>query len=403
MNWLRRFDTFSFLDSAGYTVGSGELLAGAGVKRCFRSGATDALEGLQSFIDQQPSWLFGHLSYDLHTTDKPFGPMHRDQTGFEHLLFFEPEVLLELAEDRLRISAADPQNVYEQILASNCSSQPPVWKTEIKPRISRAAYLDIIARLQDHIRRGDCYEINFCQEFFAEADRVDPIYLYQELTRISPNPFSGLYRNGDSWLVCASPERFLKKTGDRIISQPIKGTLSRLDPQADPAQEQQLLLQSAKDRAENVMVVDLVRNDLSRVCVEGSVAVEELYGIYSFPQVHQMISTVAGRLKPGTRLADTLQACFPMGSMTGAPKVSVMRLIREYERSNRGLFSGTIGYIRPDGDYDFNVVIRSIFYEAANRYLSFQTGGGITIYSDPAAEWEECRLKARAIREVLGC
>ena len=158
------------------------------------------------------------------------------------------------------------------------------------------------------------------------------------------------------------------------------------------------LFHSDKDRSENVMVVDLVRNDLSKVCEEGTVKVDELYGIYSFPQVHQMISTVSGELKKNISFTEIIKATFPMGSMTGAPKKRVMELIEQYEKTKRGIFSGCLGYISPNGDFDFNVVIRSIMYNASSNYLSFQAGSAITFYSDPEKEWEECLLKAEAIK-----
>ena len=149
------------------------------------------------------------------------------------------------------------------------------------------------------------------------------------------------------------------------------------------------------------MVVDLVRNDLSRVCKEGTVTVEELFGVYRFPQVHQMISTIKGELRDGMNLADVLKASFPMGSMTGAPKKRVLELIEQFERTKRGLYSGAVGYIDPKGDYDFNVVIRSLLYNASAKYLNYQVGGGITFYSDAEKEYEECLLKATAIRQLL--
>ncbi len=186
------------------------------------------------------------------------------------------------------------------------------------------------------------------------------------------------------------------------MSQPIKGTSQRVigDKSKDELSKEGLM-HSAKDRSENVMVVDLVRNDLSRVCKEGTVKVDELYGVYSFPQVHQMISTVSGELKDDISFSEILKATFPMGSMTGAPKKRVMELIEQYEQTKRGIFSGAVGYISPDGDFDFNVVIRSIMFNAATNFLSFQAGSGITWYSDPEKEWEECLMKAAAIKKVL--
>ena len=270
----------------------------------------------------------------------------------------------------------------------------------IEQKINRSEYINIIDQLKQYLQRGDCYEINFCPEFFSTT-QVDPFLLFEQLNQKSPNPFSALYRTDDKWLICASPERFLKKENDQIISQPIKGTLKRNQQNSNVAEERDHLLNSEKDRAENVMVVDLVRNDLSKICEEGSVQVDELFGIYSFPQVHQMISTISGKLKKHIQFCDIINATFPMGSMTGAPKVKVMQLIDQYEKSKRGIFSGALGYINPAGDFDFNVVIRSIMYNQATQYLSFQAGGGITIYSDAAKEWEESMLKAAAITAVL--
>jgi len=222
------------------------------------------------------------------------------------------------------------------------------------------------------------------------------------LTGISPNPFSALYKLQDKWLICASPERFLKKEGTRILSQPIKGTAKRIPGNSiSDKQSKEELLHSNKDRSENVMVVDLVRNDLSKVCHEGTVKVDELFGVYSFPQVHQMISTISGELKNDISFSDIIRATFPMGSMTGAPKKRVMELIEQYEKTKRGIFSGAVGYISPDGDFDFNVVIRSIMYNGLSGYLSFQTGSAITFYSNPENEWEECLLKAEAMKNVF--
>ena len=210
------------------------------------------------------------------------------------------------------------------------------------------------------------------------------------------------YKINEKYLLCASPERYINKQGSSIISQPIKGTIKRdLQDSKLDNQNKTELQNSQKDKSENVMVVDLVRNDLSKISTEGSVKVEELFGIYSFPQVHQMISTITGELKPLIGLNEILDATFPMGSMTGAPKKKVMQLIEEYEQSNRGIYSGCVGYINPQKDFDFNVVIRSIMYNEINQYLSYQVGGGITFYSDPEKEYEECLLKAEAIRKVL--
>jgi para-aminobenzoate synthetase component 1 len=256
--------------------------------------------------------------------------------------------------------------------------------------------------LQKHILRGDCYEINFCQEFYAENTIIQPLEVYKKLVDLSPNPFACYYKLNHQFLLCASPERYVKKEDNQIISQPIKGTSKRNNQNSEvDIQHKTTLQNSTKDKSENVMVVDLVRNDLSKICTEGSVKVIELFGIYSFPQVHQMISTISGELKPNTNFAQVLEATFPMGSMTGAPKLKVMQLTEQYEQTKRGIYSGCVGYIAPNGNFDFNVVIRSIMYNATNQYLSYQVGGGITFYSVPEQEYEECLVKAEAMKKVL--
>jgi para-aminobenzoate synthetase component 1 len=308
------------------------------------------------------------------------------------------------------IEAADPEKIFAEINADNLPAPPSINKVKIQSLVSKKEYIKIINKLKQHILRGDCYEINFCQEFFAENAEMDPVDVYKKLSHFSPNPFSALYRLNNQWLICASPERFIKKQGNKIISQPIKGTSKRDkgDNEKDMLSRDDLR-NSAKDRSENVMVVDLVRNDLSKVCKDGTVEVDELYGIYSFPQVHQMISTISGVLKANISFTDIIKATFPMGSMTGAPKKRVMELIEQHEKIKRGIFSGAVGYISPDGGlpavqagFDFNVVIRSIMYNADSKYLSFKAGSGITFYSDPEQEWEECLMKAEAMKNVLG-
>lgn len=405
LNWAQQFGTFCFLDNHQYQFfpGSVECLLAAGMKRHLVSGAGTALSQLQQFIDQKSSWVFGHLGYDLKNEIEQLSSSKPDRIGFPDLFFFEPEIVIRISEREIIIEADDPEQVYKAV---NSISKPEnntvMQQAEIQNGFSREEYISIINDLKKHIVRGDCYEINFCQEFFAENISINPLNVYKALSILSPNPFSALYRINDRWLICASPERFLKKNGNAILSQPIKGTSKRelIDKVKDDRNKVDLF-HSAKDRSENVMVVDLVRNDLAKVCEEGTVKVDELYGIYSFPQVHQMISTVSGELKKDTSFTNIIRAAFPMGSMTGAPKKRVMELIEKYEQTKRGIFSGAVGYISPNGDFDFNVVIRSIMYNDAARNLSFQAGSGITFYSDPEKEWEECLLKAEAIKQVL--
>jgi para-aminobenzoate synthetase component I len=363
-----------------------------------------SLYELQEFLDNTNDWCFGHLSYELKNEIEQLSSTKKDEIGFPALYFFVPQYVLQLSEKELRIGSFDDDHavLFESICAVEIKDEPHS-SVEVIERMSREQYINTIQKIQQHILRGDCYELNYCMDFFAEDANINPVQVYQSLTDISPNPFSAFYKVHNSYLLCASPERFLRKKGNELLSQPIKGTLKRdvYDTAEDEVLKQQLF-KSEKDRSENVMVVDLVRNDLSRVCKEGTVKVDELFGIYSFPQVHQMISTVSGEMKDGITFKQIIEAAFPMGSMTGAPKRRVMELIDEYEPTTRGIFSGAVGYISPEKDFDFNVVIRSILYNASANYLSYLVGSGITWYSDAAKEYEECLLKAEAIRKVLG-
>jgi para-aminobenzoate synthetase component 1 len=405
LNWANRFNICCFLDnhqyhSAHQTV---ECLVAAGAVQIF-SPEKNILSQLSEFNKLHNDWLFGHLGYDLKNEMAPLQSAHTDHIGFPDIFFFQPEIVLQLKDTQLTIASLtkDPAIVFDEIQNSSWMMDHGSWAVNIEPRISKGEYITVIEKLLQHIQRGDCYEINFCQEFFAEDVVVNPLHLYIQLTAISPNPFSCFYKLDDKYVLCASPERYLQKKGNRLLSQPIKGTFKRnLENETADNELKLQLHQSEKDRSENVMVVDLVRNDLSRVCKEGTVQVEELFGIYSFPQVHQMISTIAGELKQDMDIADIIKASFPMGSMTGAPKHRVMELIEQYEKTKRGIYSGAVGYISPEKDFDFNVVIRSILYNANKRYLSYLVGGGITFYSDPEKEYAECLLKAEAIKKVL--
>lgn len=407
LNWVNRFSIFCFLDNNQYPSSnhSVELLVAAGSIQTISGPAGNILSSFQETLNQQKDWWFGHLGYNLKDeTEHGLASNLPDRVGFADLLFFRPRHIIRVGNNQVEILTVDgPGMVWQEInqAGEDAGSNHGVISM-MESRFSREEYIHQVEQLRSHILRGDCYEINFCQEFFATGVALNPVALYRSLSRLSPNPFSAFYRNDDKYLVCASPERYLKKTGQRVLSQPIKGTSPRfpLDPVRDE-QSRHDLLKSSKERSENVMVVDLVRNDLSRICRSSSVRVEELYGIYSFPQVHQMISTISGELEEGTSFADLIRASFPMGSMTGAPKRRVMELIERYERTRRGLFSGAVGYITPEGDFDFNVVIRSLFYNQHTGYLSYSVGSGITYYSDAAQEYEECLMKAEAIRRVL--
>lgn len=398
LNWASRFNIFLFLDNHQYSIQPNcyECLLGAGSRA-----SVNETGQLDAFV-QAPHWRFGHLAYDLKAELHGLCGHEDALVGFPHLHFFEPEAVLFIKGNVLTIEAVNPEAVWKQLMEQQALEDESTGSVELTPRLTRNAYLQAIQQLQQHILRGDCYEINFCQEFFAEKAFINPIAVFQKLSKASPAPFAALYRYEDAYLISASPERFLTKQGSKLVAQPMKGT-ARRKPAGTAADEQQKrqLYASAKERSENVMVVDLVRNDLAQVCTGGSVKVDELYGIYTFPQVHQMVSTISGTIRPEVTFMQLLQANFPMGSMTGAPKLRVMQLIDQYEQKGRGIFSGSVGYFSPEGNFDFSVVIRSLVYNARDGYLSCKVGSGITFYSDAAQEWEECLLKATAIREVL--
>ncbi|MBS1743477.1 MAG: anthranilate synthase component I family protein [Bacteroidetes bacterium] len=404
LNWVNRFNIFCFLDNNNYTFEQPafEWMLAAGCKEDVTLNENQSITALKQFSEQHKDWVFGHISYPA---PGKLAEHCEDKIKFPAAYFFTAVTMVWLQDDIITIESdsEQPEEIYKAIL-----QQPSVVvnvsrsKPGIQKRYSKEEYISIIESIHQHIRRGDCYEINFCQEFYAEDADIDPVYIYHQLSSVSPNPFSALYKLNDRYCLCASPERFIKRSGNEIISQPIKGTAKRnlADAYEDDTNKNSLLL-SKKEKSENVMIVDLVRNDMSRICTEGSVHLKELFGIYSFPQVHQMISTIAGTVNDCTHWTSILDACFPMGSMTGAPKLKVMELIDRYEKVPRGLFSGTIGYIQPNGDFDFNVVIRSLFYNESNKFLSFKAGGGITFYSDADAEYEESLLKAKAISDIL--
>ncbi|HCY89739.1 MAG TPA: aminodeoxychorismate synthase component I [Chitinophagaceae bacterium] len=405
LNWTNRFNIFCLLDQGSNQQGGHafDYLLAAGARSEFIAGNCGYLEGLKRFHETHKDWIFGHFAYPL-PLDKPEA---KPRVHADPAYFFAPQVMLRVAGKEVFIDTWDgsnPADRFREIMGEGIAEAiQGITVPDIRSDLDRDAYISIIESLKKHIRRGDCYEINFCREFYANDITLDLVGLYRRLTALSPNPFSAFYRVHNRYCLCASPERFIRKSGTELISQPIKGTSRRhlQDAEADAA-AREYLHQSPKEKSENVMVVDLVRNDMSRVCTEGSVSVRELFGIYAFPQVYQMISTIEGRVGETTHWTDIISACFPMGSMTGAPKRRVMELIDQYEPVPRGLFSGSIGYVSPESDFDFNVVIRSLFYDQDARILSFSAGSGITAYCDAEREFEECEWKAAAIRQMLG-
>ena len=409
LSWAQQFREVVFLDSNEYPQKYSTYDCVMAVD-AFTSITTDyhnAFEDLKQYQQTTKDWLFGYLTYDLKNDTEALQSHNFDGLEFPDLFFFQPKKLFLLKGNQLEIQYLnmcddEVEDDFEAILKHLETTIETNESLLIQQRISKEFYLEKVSRMLDYINNGDIYEANFCMEFYAEG-AINPIMKFQRLNEISKPPFAVYLKNNKQFLLSASPERYLKKEGEKIISQPIKGTAKRFsDLNEDEISKQNLAL-DPKERSENIMITDLVRNDLSRTALKGSVQVEELCGIYSFLQVHQMISTVTSIIDNQNTVVEVLKTTYPMGSMTGAPKISAMKIIEELEETKRGLYSGAVGYFTPNGDFDFNVVIRSILYNQENQYVSFSVGSAITSLSVPEKEYEECLLKANAMLNVLNC
>ena len=407
LNWAKQFSIFLFLDSNEYNnaYSSYECLLAAGSVRTINENGNNLLSELNALHEERRDWIFGHLNYDYKNRLEPkLVSSHPVKNGFPDAQFFIPRTVCHIntAQTIFTIeSFDDPAGIYKMISETGNFNSKQLPSLQFKSTTGKDEYLDTIAKLRKHIADGDCYEINYCCEGYSEHVDIEPLQVFNALNTLSPAPFAAYYRRDDKYMMCASPERYLRKAGPKILSQPIKGTARRGENHEQDEAIKERLRKDIKERAENVMITDLVRNDLARSCETGSINVDELFGIYTFPQVHQMISTVSGTLRAQVPFTDAIRYSFPMGSMTGAPKYKVMQLIEKYEQGRRELFSGTVGYISSAGDFDFNVIIRSLFYNEDTKYLSYQTGGAITYDSVAEKEWEEMRLKAWALERIF--
>ena len=407
LHWSKRYAATVLLDSNDYlhTKNQYDFILATDPLFQFRQNINNAFEALQKQIDTRQDWLFGYLSYDLKNDLEALESKHKDFLEFPELYFFQPKRLWIIKGSQVEahyVSSCDPETDWQSI--TNATFEQTASENEIAPfqsRISKEDYISKVLKLQQHIARGDIYEVNFCMELFVENAKVEPHELFQQLNSNTKSPFASFIHLEDKYLLSSSPERFLKRKGNMLISQPIKGTVRRHADKTKDAEEAMHLQQNQKERAENTMIVDLVRNDMSRIAKKGSVEVKELCKVYPFRYVHQMISTVEAELSSEIKVTEAIAACFPMGSMTGAPKLRAMQLIEQYEMSKRGLYSGAVGYIDPKGDFDFNVVIRSILYRSDTRYLSMQVGSALTASSDPEREYDECLLKAKGVMETI--
>ena len=409
LSWSQQFETALWLDSNKYEqqYSNFDCALAAEEFTSIKTDYTNAFDKLKEYQTLTKDYIFGYISYDVKNDVERLSSTNFDGLGFADLYFFQPQKLifikgnniefhyLKMVDDEIEADYAIIKEFKEFKIEATSS------EIKIKLRIHKDEYYSKVTTVLDHIKRGDIYEANFCQEFYAENSTINPVEVYKHLNEISEPPFASFLKMDHQYALCASPERYLKKEGSKIISQPIKGTAKRLISTIDDDKIASDLSRDEKERAENVMIVDLVRNDLSKTAKRGSVKVEELCKVYSFKQVHQMISTVVSEIDANMHPIETLRSTFPMGSMTGAPKVSAMKIIENLEETKRGLYSGTIGYFTPENDFDFNVVIRSILYNEEKKYISYSVGGAITAKSVVEKEYEECLLKAKAMKYVL--
>jgi para-aminobenzoate synthetase component 1 len=417
--WAQQFREVVFMDSNDYPqeYSSYDCILAVDAFTSIKTDYHNAFEDLKQYQQATKDWLFGYLSFDLKNDVEALYSRNFDGLDFPDLFFFQPKKIFLLKGSQLEIQylnmcddevEADFEEISLQILDFEIQAVTPSASSraqsrgEVQQRISKENYLEKASKILEHIHRGDIYEANFCMEFFVENTTINPLEKFLKLNEISKSPLAVYFKNNKQFLLSASPERYLKKEGELLISQPIKGTAKKFQDSLEDEKSKKELASDPKERAENIMVSDLVRNDLSRTAQKGSVKVEELCGIYSFEQVHQMISTITSKLDTQYTAVDAIKTTFPMGSMTGTPKVSVLKIIEELEETKRGLYSGAVGYFAPNSDFDFNVVIRSILYNQERNYVSFSVGSAITSQSVPEREYEECLLKAKAMREVLG-
>jgi para-aminobenzoate synthetase component 1 len=409
LDWGQNYETVVWLDSNQHDEKHSQhsAIIALGREKSIRCSYQDSFEKLKKFQATIQDYCFGFLGYDLKNDIENLSSDNHDGLEFPDLFFFQPKKLIFISKEKavFKYLNVDREELMKDFQSISNHTEVPVKITKKKLslnfRIQKEAYLNKVRSILNHIHRGDIYEANFCQEFYAENSVIDPLEVYKNLNQISKPPFATYLKFDNNFLLSASPERYLKKNGRQIISQPIKGTARRSSDKQKDLALKEALRNDPKERAENIMIVDLVRNDLSRIALKGSVQVEELCKVYSFKQVHQMISSIVSEIPENIHPVDIIKNSYPMGSMTGAPKVKAMKIIEDHEETKRSLYSGAVGYFTPEGNFDFNVIIRSILYNQKNKYVSCSVGSAITSLSVPEKEFEECLLKAKALREVL--
>lgn len=404
-----RFDKLAFFDSQHYqndTYSRFQKRLAIGSKQHFEvpNNGKFLVQDFDAFRSQAIHGIYGIFSYDLKNSFEHLTSKNPNNGNWPIVAFFEPEFVVDWENHSLKLlhgNAEQWQQCLSDFTTYSVVQNDDAIVNPTKFSTSFEEYCQHFNAIKNHIYRGDIYEMNYCIQAEAVDATINPIKVFQQLQSLSAAPFSAFFKYNHQYLLSSSPERYLAKRNRKIISQPIKGTAKRhADAELD-AQAAANLASNAKEQQENVMIVDLVRNDLSRTATKGSVTVEELFGIYTFPAVHQMISTVVSELKKDIQFETLLATTFPMGSMTGAPKISAMQIADQHESFARAWYSGALGYIEPNGDFDFSVVIRSILYNQSLKYLQIAVGSAITIHANAEAEFKECLLKAEKMISAL--
>lgn len=402
--WLAQQEIFMAWNGNGYSQSMGgeewDLMMACGAKEIMEGQYGHAFSQLKK--KRQGKWMMGYLGYDLKNELETLASDNHDELRFPDYYFFEPEILIKIKGDALRIySFHDPEEIYDQISIFEIDKKQEFEISDFRLRMSHENYIHAVQRVRQHIQDGDVYEMNVCMEFWSQPAKMDPVPVWLAINSQNPVPFSSVFRMGEKYILSFSPERFMSIKNGLMRTQPMKGTIKRAKDRNEDLQRIETLRNDKKERSENIMIVDLMRNDLARSAVPGTVKLSELCEIYSFPNVHQMVSTVEAQKLPHLDPVDALAAAFPMGSMTGCPKIRAMELIELYEESKRGAYSGALGYFTPDGDADFSVLIRTLLYDVNQKYLSLHAGSAITWESDPQKEYEECLLKASSVVDVF--
>jgi para-aminobenzoate synthetase component 1 len=379
-----------------------DMLAAAGSLSTLQAQSGNAFELLEQRINENPGWWFGYLGYDLKNELEKLESNQPNPLELADLFFFLPETVVGIRDNRIMVDTTteDPQTILNEIIQTP-KVEEIFQPVNLQPNMTKSAYLDKVEAIRAHIMAGDIYEANLCLALHAENVSLEPAAVFQRLNNLTRAPFAAYLRHQNCHLLCGSPERFLQKKGQTLLAQPIKGTRPRSGETHDDESLRQNLQNAVKDKAEHVMIVDLVRNDLAKVAETGSVEVTELMHVYAFRTVFQMISTIKAKLATDYNGFDALRSAFPMGSMTGAPKIRAMEIIEKLENTRRGIFSGALGYFSPEHDFDFNVVIRSIVYQADRKICIVQAGGAIVYDSMAEQEYEECQLKLKAMVDAL--